>query len=119
MCHLLQVKNTQPSVTKRYYHSMSTAAVSHNCAWLMVIGDDYPQADFVLLELSEWHNETETRTQCILMRCCCFLWLLNSVLCCFFSSDAHTHTHTHTHEHKHIHVLSSNSDDGQFSVGLY
>ena len=53
-CHnLIQVRNMPPSVTGRYWHSMSTIAVSHNCAWLMVIGDDAGKADFVLLELSE------------------------------------------------------------------
>ena len=40
---------------------MSTVAVSHNCARLLVIGDDQQQQDFVLLELSEWHNETKTK----------------------------------------------------------
>ena len=50
------------SVTKRYaQHSMSTVTVSHNCAWLMVIGDDPGLAGFVLLELSEWHNETKNK----------------------------------------------------------
>ena len=37
---------------------MSTVAVSHKCAWLMVIGG-MGQQDFVLLDLSEWHNETK------------------------------------------------------------
>ena len=69
-CHLLQVKNMTPSVTKRYFHSMSTVAVSHNCAWLMVIGGDQPQADIVLLELSECPNDTKTVTDFMLIRCC-------------------------------------------------
>ena len=40
-CHLLQVKNMPPSVTNRWFHSMSTVAVSHICAWLMVFGEYY------------------------------------------------------------------------------
>ena len=71
-CHLLQVKNMPPSVTETFFHSTSTIAVSHNCAWLMAIGSGIGQADIVLLELSEWHNETKTSTQSILMRCSWF-----------------------------------------------
>ena len=95
MCHLLKIKNMPFSVTKRYYHSMSSIAISHNCAWLMVIGDDYGQADFVLLELSKWHNETKTSTQCMLMRCCFFNGYF---IPCFAVPSLLTHTLTHEHK---------------------
>ena len=103
-CHLLQVKNMPPSVTNRLWHSISTVAVSHNCAWLMVIGDLLGQADFVLLELSEWHNETKTSTQCMLMRCCWFQWLLYSMLCWFSCCEIHTHTNIYLYMY--INVLT-------------
>ena len=52
------------------------------------------QADFVLLELSEWHNEAKASTQCMLMRFCWFQWLFYSMLCCFPCTGTHTHTST-------------------------
>ena len=52
---------------------MSIVAVSHSCAWLMVIGNILGQEDILLLELSEWHNETKTSTDFMLMWVCCFV----------------------------------------------
>ena len=101
-------RHMPPLVTKRYYHFMSTIAVSHKCAWLMVIGWDYGQAGFVLLELSEWHNETETSTQCMLIRCCWLQLLLYSMLCCFPSFRTHKHK---KHVHVHVYVRICNNLD--------
>ena len=52
-CHILQVKKVPFSVREMFYHSMSTVAVRHNCAWLMGIGQDLTKAVFVLLDLSK------------------------------------------------------------------
>ena len=95
-CHLLlQVKNMPPSVTGRSWHSISTFAVGQNCAWLMVIGDDRDLPNVVLLELSEWHNETNTSPQCWWCVGCNACFYL--ILCCSSSSDTHTHVYVGTY----------------------
>ena len=88
-----------PSVTERAHHSVSTIAVSRNCAWLMVIGNVYGQEAFVLSEIIEWHNETKTSTECMLMTHF-FEWLLYSLLL------THTHTHTHAQMYTYMQALT-------------
>ena len=79
-CHLLQVKNMPPSVTKRLWHSMSTIAASHSCVWLMAVGGNASRrggiyaSSCVFLELSEWNNES-VATQVV-------NWLSISFGCC-------------------------------------
>ena len=115
MCHLLQVKNMPPSVRERYQHSMSTVAVSHNCAWLMVIGGATIQTDFVLLELSKWHNETKTRTDFKLM------WGLLFLLPALFHALLHgSPVVRYTHKHVIVQLCACiNLDNGQFFAVMY
>ena len=51
-CHLFQVKDMPPSVTKKVL-ALYKHRCSHNCVLLMVIGTITTQKDFVLLELSK------------------------------------------------------------------